>query len=77
MSEFDRERAREKAPDLSHLKDEVDEKNTEHIDQMRLAPGDRVGDLGDQTEDETGDETGDEAEGEAANEAAPPSGRRV
>ncbi|MBD0694161.1 hypothetical protein [Streptomyces sp. CBMA123] len=31
MSEFDREQAHRKAENLSHLKDDVAEKNTEHI----------------------------------------------
>ncbi|MFJ1707383.1 hypothetical protein [Kitasatospora sp. NPDC088346] len=35
MNEFDRERAHRKSADLSHLKDEVDEKNTDHIDRVR------------------------------------------
>ncbi|MEV0533534.1 hypothetical protein [Kitasatospora sp. NPDC050463] len=35
MSEFDRARAHRKSEDLSHLKDEVDEKNTEHIERAR------------------------------------------
>ncbi|MER8188526.1 hypothetical protein [Kitasatospora sp. NPDC094015] len=35
MNEFDRERSHRKAKDLSHLKDEVDEKNAEHLEQAR------------------------------------------
>ncbi|MFB7664028.1 hypothetical protein ACFC1R_08775 [Kitasatospora sp. NPDC056138] len=35
MNEFDRERATRKSKDLSHLKDEADEKNTEHIERAR------------------------------------------
>ncbi|MFF3006759.1 hypothetical protein ACFVTF_28615 [Kitasatospora sp. NPDC057940] len=35
MNEFDRERAHRKSKDLSHLKDDVDEKNTEHIERAR------------------------------------------
>ncbi|MFE6054926.1 hypothetical protein ACFQ6N_29600 [Kitasatospora sp. NPDC056446] len=35
MTEFDREQAHRKSKDLSHLKDEVDEKNTEHIKRVR------------------------------------------
>ncbi|MFE2912877.1 hypothetical protein [Kitasatospora indigofera] len=37
MKEFDREVAHRKSPDLSHLKDEVDRKNAEHIDRARAA----------------------------------------
>ncbi|WP_033822707.1 hypothetical protein [Kitasatospora sp. MBT63] len=37
MNEYDRERAHRRSADLSHLKDEVDEKNTEHIDRARQA----------------------------------------
>ncbi|WP_327064333.1 hypothetical protein [Kitasatospora sp. NBC_01302] len=35
MTEFDREQAHRKSKDLSHLKDEVDEKNEEHIEHAR------------------------------------------
>lgn len=35
MNEFDREQAHRKSRDLSHLKDEVDEKNKEHIERVR------------------------------------------
>ncbi|MEU9044277.1 MULTISPECIES: hypothetical protein [unclassified Kitasatospora] len=35
MKEFDRERAHGEAEDLSHLKDDVDEKNAEVIDHVR------------------------------------------
>ncbi|WP_329485632.1 hypothetical protein OG618_03365 [Kitasatospora sp. NBC_01246] len=51
MKEFDRERAHRKSEDLSHLKDEVDEKNTEHIDRARQVPRDG----GDRSEDGDGD----------------------
>ncbi|MET9615791.1 hypothetical protein [Kitasatospora indigofera] len=37
MKEFDREVAHRKSTGLPHLKDEVDRKNTEHIDQARAA----------------------------------------
>ena len=35
MNDFDRERAHRKSENLSHLKDEVDEKNAEHIERVR------------------------------------------
>ncbi|MFF7590415.1 hypothetical protein ACFZCK_23290 [Kitasatospora purpeofusca] len=35
MNKFDRERAHREADDLSHLKDEVDEKNTGILDSVR------------------------------------------
>ncbi|MFD8700737.1 hypothetical protein [Kitasatospora purpeofusca] len=35
MSAFDREQAHSTSKKLSHLKDEADEKNTQHIEQAR------------------------------------------
>ncbi|MFJ9948328.1 hypothetical protein [Kitasatospora sp. NPDC091207] len=35
MNEFDRDQAQRKSKNLSHLKDDVDEKNTEHIERIR------------------------------------------
>ncbi|MFE6746493.1 hypothetical protein ACFVGM_11620 [Kitasatospora purpeofusca] len=35
MSAFEREQAHRTSEKLSHLKDEVDEKNTEHVEQAR------------------------------------------
>jgi hypothetical protein len=39
MNEFDRERAHRKSENLSDLKDEVDEKNTDHIERVRRDEG--------------------------------------
>ena len=39
MNDFDRERAHRKSENLSHLKDEVDEKNAEHIERVRSGGG--------------------------------------
>ncbi|MGW7441992.1 hypothetical protein [Kitasatospora sp. NPDC054795] len=35
MNEFDRDQAQRKSKNLSHLKDDVDEKNTEHIERVK------------------------------------------
>ncbi|MCX5208192.1 hypothetical protein OG689_02525 [Kitasatospora sp. NBC_00240] len=43
MKEFDRELAHRNATDLSHLKDEVDRKNTEHIDRARATSEEPAG----------------------------------